>query len=98
MGSEASHEVVEESVNDHKTKLSTELQQQQEVAAEISFEKEEGAKKSISSDKTKELWLPRTQATIEKCYPNMTEMNRSINLFNDNVMAYFRNIHISCQD
>lgn len=58
---------------------------------------EEGAKSSISSAEVEELcyvW-DRTQAIAKKWHPNTAVVNRSINLFNDNVMAYFKNIQKS---
>ena len=34
----------------------------------------------------------RTQAMVEKCHPNKVVVNRSINLFSDNVIDHFRKI------
>ncbi|XP_044308814.1 tigger transposable element-derived protein 1-like [Varanus komodoensis] len=105
MGLEVSEEDVEELVEDHKAELTIEElqhlhdQQQEDLAEEISSEEEEGAKRCISSAEIKELcsvWA-RTQAIVEKWHPNAAVVNRSINFFNDNVMAYFRNIQKSHQ-
>ncbi|XP_023238521.1 tigger transposable element-derived protein 1-like isoform X3 [Centruroides sculpturatus] len=102
MGLEMNDEDVEELVDDHKIELTIEElqhlhnQQQKEVAEEI-FSEEEA--KIISSAEIKELcsvW-DRTQAIVENWHPNKIVVNRSINLFNDNVMAYFRNIQQSRQ-
>jgi hypothetical protein len=34
----------------------------------------------------------KTQSLVEKWHPNIAVVNRSNNLFNDNVMQHFRNI------
>ncbi|GCC30802.1 hypothetical protein chiPu_0009256 [Chiloscyllium punctatum] len=105
MGLEVSEEDVEELVEDHKNELTTEeLQdlhktQQEEVAEEISSEEEEGASGNISSVKIKELCFlwSKTQAIVEKWHPNKAVVNRSINMFNDNVIDHFRKIQKSRQ-
>ncbi|GCC36385.1 hypothetical protein chiPu_0014879 [Chiloscyllium punctatum] len=105
MGLEVSEEDVEELVEDHKNELPTEeLQhlhemQQEEVAEEISSEKEEGTSGNISSAEVKELCFlwSKTQAIVEKWHPNKTVVNRSINMFNDNVIGHFRKIQKSRQ-
>ena len=73
--------------------------QQEELEDEISSEEEEGAIGNISSAEIKELcslWS-KTQAIVEKWCPNRAVVNRSINLFNDNVIDHFRKIQKSRQ-
>ncbi|XP_067141805.1 tigger transposable element-derived protein 1-like isoform X2 [Centruroides vittatus] len=91
MGLEVSEDDVEELVDDHKTKLKLTIE---EMAEEIYSSEEEEAESSISSTEIKELcslWA-RTQAIVEKWHPNIAAVNRSINFFDNKVMAYFRNI------
>ncbi|GCC33617.1 hypothetical protein chiPu_0012087 [Chiloscyllium punctatum] len=105
MGLEVSEEVVEELVEDHKNEHTTEeLQhlhktQQEEVAEEMSSEEEEGASGNISSAEIKELCFlwSITRAIVEKWHPNKAVVNRSINMFNDNVIDHFRKIQKSRQ-
>ncbi|GCC32566.1 hypothetical protein chiPu_0011028 [Chiloscyllium punctatum] len=104
MGLEVSEEDVEGLVEDDKNELTTEeLQhlhktQQEEVVEEISSEEEEGAGGNISSAELKELCFlwSKTQAIVEKWHPNnRAVVKRSINMFNDNVIDYFRKIQKS---
>ncbi|XP_063842553.1 tigger transposable element-derived protein 1-like isoform X2 [Scylla paramamosain] len=98
MGLEVSENDVEELVEDHKNELTKEeLQdllkmQQEEVAQEISLEEE--GNRNITSAEIKELCFlwSKTQAIVEKWHPNKAVVNKSINLFNDNVIDYFRKI------
>ncbi|KAF2352777.1 hypothetical protein FHG87_016469 [Trinorchestia longiramus] len=90
---------VEELVKDHRNELTTEelqelhREQQEEVVEELSSEEEE-SKGSISTAEIKELCyhLEKTQRVVEKWHPNTAVVNRSINLFNDNVNDHFRKI------
>ena len=105
MGLEVNEEDVEELVEDHNKELNTEQlhhlhkMQQEKVAVEISSAEEEGASGNISSAEIKELcfYWTRTQAIVEKCHPNKAVVNRSINLFSDNVIDHFRKIMKSRQ-
>ncbi|GCC33435.1 hypothetical protein chiPu_0011904 [Chiloscyllium punctatum] len=105
MGLEVSGEDVEELVEDHKNELTTEkLQhlhkmQQEEVAEEIASEEEKGTSENISSAEIKELCFlwSKIQAIVEKWHPNKAVVNRSINMFNDNVIDHFRKIQKSRQ-
>ncbi|XP_060697366.1 tigger transposable element-derived protein 1-like [Hemiscyllium ocellatum] len=105
MGLEVSEEDVEELIEDLKNELTTEeLQhlhktQQEEVAEEISSEEEERASGNISSAEIKELCFlwSKAQAIVEKWHPNKAVVNRSINMFNDNVINHFRKIQKSRQ-
>jgi hypothetical protein len=36
----------------------------------------------------------KTQAVVEKWHPNEALVNRCVNLFNDNIVAYFRKVQI----
>lgn len=91
MGLEVDSEDVEELVEDHNAELTTELrdlhmEQQQEVAEELSSEEEKvDSKGSIPTADIKELlgYWSKTQSLVEKWHPNIAVVNRSINLFND---------------
>ncbi|GCC28836.1 hypothetical protein chiPu_0007270 [Chiloscyllium punctatum] len=105
MGLKVSEEDVEELVEDHKNELTKEefqhlhKIQQEEVAQEISSEEEEEASGNISSAEIKELCFlwSKTQVIVEKWHPNKAVVNRSINMFNDNVIDHFRKIQKSRQ-
>ncbi|KAF2347165.1 hypothetical protein FHG87_022078 [Trinorchestia longiramus] len=89
----------EELVEDHRNELTIEelqelhREQQEEVVEERSTEKEK-SKGSISTAEIKELCyhLDKTQRGVEKWHPNPAVGNRSINLFNDNVIEHSRKI------
>jgi hypothetical protein len=94
-------EDVVELVEDHNAELTTQelrdlhIEQQQEVAEEVSSEKEKVDRRgSITTADIKELlkYLSKTQSLVEKWHPNIAAVNRSINVFNDNVMQRFRKI------
>jgi hypothetical protein len=94
-------EVDTEDVEDYNTGLTTEelrnlhMEQQQEVAMEVSSEEEKvDTKGSIATADIKEMlqYWSKTQSLIGKWYPNIAVKNRSISLFTDNVMQHFRNV------
>jgi hypothetical protein len=56
------------------------------VAEELCSEEEK-----VDSKEPLEYWS-KTQSLVEKWHSNIAVVNRSINLFNDNVMQHFRKI------
>lgn len=57
--------------------------------------KKVSSKGSIPTADIKELlvYWSKTQSLVEKWHPNITVVNRSINLFNGNEMQHFRKIY-----
>jgi len=92
-------EDVEELVKEHNTELTTEeldlhKEQQQEVAEEFSSDEKKNNEGSITTADIKELlgYWSKTQNLVEKWHPNVADVNRCINLFDDNVMQHFLKI------
>jgi hypothetical protein len=87
-------------VKEHNTELTTEelqdlhTEQQQEVAEELSSQKEKNNEGSITTADIKELlgYWSKTLNLVEKWRPNVAVANRCINLFDDNIMQHFRKI------
>jgi hypothetical protein len=95
MGLDVDSDDVEELIEDHRNELTTEelqelQREQQEVIEDVSSEEEE----NISTKEIKELchhW-ENIEHIVQKWHPNTAVANRSVNLFNDNVMEHFRRI------
>jgi hypothetical protein len=100
MSLEVDEEDVEELVKEHNTELTTEklqdlhIEQQQEVAEELSSEEEKNNEGSIITADIKEQlgYWSKTHNLVEKWHPNVAVVNRCINLSDDNVMQHFRKI------
>jgi len=97
MGLHVDSDDVEELIEEHQNELTTEELQElqrekQEVTEDVSSEEEE--KENISTKEIKELchhW-ENIEHSVQKWHPNPAVANRSVNLFNDNVMEHFRTI------
>ncbi|KAM6468469.1 uncharacterized protein PHA67_007400 [Liasis olivaceus] len=96
MGLDVDGTDIEELVEDHKEELTTEelaelqSEQQKALVEEHSTEEEED-REEVSSDVIKsimEKWN-EYQDFFEKHHPNITVMNRVLNLMNDNVVSHF---------
>ncbi|KAM6451670.1 uncharacterized protein PHA67_018236 [Liasis olivaceus] len=96
MGLDVDGADIEELVEDHEEELTTEelaelqSEQQKMLVEEHSTEEEEDTEE-VSSDVIKsimEKWN-ECQDFFEKHHPNITVMNRVLNLMNDNVVSYF---------
>jgi hypothetical protein len=70
------------------------LEQKLESRTENHAEEKVGSKGSISIADNKELlgYWSKTQSLVQKWHPNIVVVNKSINLFNDNVMQHFGQI------
>ena len=100
MVSEVVSEDVEELVQDYCTELTTQElvyiqnEQQKNLAEEQSSKDEEKTEESIPSASIKDIcgkWGD-LQAFMKKYHPDTLVANKSVNLFNDNVMSRFRKI------
>jgi len=91
---------VEQLVKEHSDELTTaELQhlqteQEKNLAEEMSSEGEEEGKEEFPSSVIKEMCAKwgELQLFVEKSFPNSALGNRSLNMFNDNVMSYYRKV------
>ena len=98
MSLDVDEENVEELVKEHNTELTTEelqdLHKEQQVTEELPSEEEKNNEGSITTADIKELlgYWSKTQNIVEKWHPNVADVNRCINLFDDNVMQHFRKI------
>lgn len=100
MGLEMDNDDVEELVEEHSNELTTEelqhLQAEQEknLAEDMSSEGEEEGKEEVPSSVIKEMCAKwgELQLFVEKSFPNSAIGNRSLNMFNDNVMSYYRKV------
>ncbi|XP_028648887.1 tigger transposable element-derived protein 1-like [Erpetoichthys calabaricus] len=100
MGLEVDNNDVEELVEEHSNELTTEelqhLQAEQEknLAEDMSSEGEEEGKEEVPSSVIKEMCAKwgELQLFVEKSFPNSAVGSRSLNMFNDNVMSYYRKV------
>ena len=94
MGLEIDREDVEELVQDHSTELTTEELVYIQNEQEQSFKDEEKTEQSIPSASIKEIcskWN-NVQAFVKKYQCDIVVANRTVNLFNVNVISHFRKI------
>ncbi|XP_028665299.1 tigger transposable element-derived protein 1-like [Erpetoichthys calabaricus] len=100
MGLEVDNNDFEELVEEHSNELTTEelqhLQAEQEnnLAEDMSSEGEEEGKEEVPSSVIKEMCAKwgELQLFVEKSFPNSAVGSRSLNMFNDNVMSYYRKV------
>jgi hypothetical protein len=99
MDMEINSEDMEELLENHKHKLSTEElkqlqeQQQKSIVEEMSSDEEEGSK-DVSSPLIHEICAKwgEVQSFVERYHPDKAAASRSINIFNDNAIFHFTNI------
>ena len=93
MGLEVDREDVGDLMQDHSTELTTEeLAYIQNEQQEQSAKDEEKTEQSIPSASIKEIYgkCNDVQAFVKKYHCDIVVANRTVNLFNDNVISHFR--------